>query len=70
MDRGEQLGRQLSFLDSGTTEEEEEEEETNFRHFVFGVTAVMAYVLSKVWGYFTDFCSVSVIINFQAKEFI
>jgi hypothetical protein len=56
-------------LDSGTTEEEEEEE-TNFRHFVFGVTAVMAYVLSKVWGYFTDFCSVSVIINFQAKEFI
>ena len=27
MDGGEQLGRHLSFLDSGTTEEEEDEEE-------------------------------------------
>jgi len=27
MDRGEQLGRHLSFLDSGDTEEEEENEE-------------------------------------------
>jgi len=27
MDRGEQLGRHLSFLDSGATEEEEEKEE-------------------------------------------
>jgi hypothetical protein len=27
MDGGEQLGRRLSFLDSGATEEEEEEEE-------------------------------------------
>jgi hypothetical protein len=31
MDRGEHLGRRLSFLDSGVTEEEEEEEVFSIR---------------------------------------
>lgn len=41
MDRGEQLGRHFSFLDSGTTEEEEKEEDEeeecsiySFYHFI------------------------------------